>query len=127
MTTRNLAGEDESLGGQAPSHVPQQAGLSQGAGPEAKTTGRHYIPQGRGIPFTTAPLQVLSGDFPHMLVYGPSGAGKKTRIMCLLRELYGSGVEKLRIEHMNFTVSSSRKSECASTAILSVDAVQEKD
>lgn len=54
---------------------------------------------------------VLSGDFPHMLVYGPSGAGKKTRIMCLLRELYGSGVEKLRIEHMNFTTPSKKKIE----------------
>ena len=49
--------------------------------------------------------QVQSSDFPHLLVYGPSGAGKKTRIMCILRELYGSGVEKLRIEHMTFTVS----------------------
>ena len=48
--------------------------------------------------------QVQSSDFPHLLVYGPSGAGKKTRIMCILRELYGSGVEKLRIEHMTFTV-----------------------
>jgi replication factor C subunit 3/5 len=38
------------------------------------------------------------------MVYGPSGAGKKTRIMCILRELYGSGVEKLKIEQHTFTV-----------------------
>ena len=48
--------------------------------------------------------QVQSGDFPHLLFYGPSGSGKKTRIMALLRELYGAGVEKLRVEHQNFEV-----------------------
>jgi len=49
-------------------------------------------------------FQVQCGDFPHLLVYGPSGGGKKTRIMCLLRELYGAGVEKLRIEHQTIVV-----------------------
>lgn len=51
------------------------------------------------------------GDFPHLLFYGPSGAGKKTRIMCLLRELYGPGAERLRSEIMTFTTPSNRKVE----------------
>ncbi|XP_039278115.1 replication factor C subunit 3 [Nilaparvata lugens] len=54
---------------------------------------------------------VQQGDFPHLLFYGPSGAGKKTRIMALLRELYGSGVERLRMEHMNFQTPSNKKIE----------------
>ncbi|XP_006628231.2 replication factor C subunit 3 [Lepisosteus oculatus] len=54
---------------------------------------------------------VQGGDFPHLMVYGPSGAGKKTRIMCLLRELYGAGVEKLRIEHQCITAPSKKKIE----------------
>lgn len=41
-------------------------------------------------------LKAASGDFPHMLFYGPSGAGKKTRITCTLRQLFGGGVEKVR-------------------------------
>ncbi|XP_047498349.1 replication factor C subunit 3-like [Penaeus chinensis] len=59
---------------------------------------------------------VEGGDFPHLLVYGPSGAGKKTRIMCLLRELYGPGVEKLRIEHQNFQTPSKKKLEIVTIA-----------
>ncbi|XP_008590496.1 PREDICTED: replication factor C subunit 3 [Galeopterus variegatus] len=59
---------------------------------------------------------VQCGDFPHLLVYGPSGAGKKTRIMCILRELYGVGVEKLRIEHQTITTPSKKKIEMSTIA-----------
>ncbi|ELU01384.1 hypothetical protein CAPTEDRAFT_181059 [Capitella teleta] len=59
---------------------------------------------------------VQCGDFPHLLVYGPSGAGKKTRIMCILRELYGIGVEKTRIEHQTFVTPSKKKLEISTVA-----------
>lgn len=52
-----------------------------------------------------------SGDFPHLLVYGPSGAGKKTRIVTTLRELYGPGVEKIKIDSRIFQTTSNRKLE----------------
>jgi hypothetical protein len=54
--------------------------------------------------FSTLILKVQQGDFPHLLIYGPPGAGKKTRIMCILKELYGNGVDKLRMESMQFEV-----------------------
>ena len=38
------------------------------------------------------------GDIPHLLFYGPNGAGKKTRIVALLRSLFGPGAEKQRLE-----------------------------
>ncbi|ORX97418.1 replication factor C subunit 3 [Basidiobolus meristosporus CBS 931.73] len=52
-----------------------------------------------------------SGDFPHLLVYGPSGAGKKTRIISVLRELYGPAVEKLKVDQRTFQTPSGRKLE----------------
>lgn len=48
--------------------------------------------------------QVQKRDFPHLLVHGPSGAGKKTRILCILKELYGVATERLKIENMQFEV-----------------------
>lgn len=59
---------------------------------------------------------VKNGDFPHLIVHGPPGAGKKTRVMCLLRELYGGGVDKLRIEHQHFETPSHRKLEVLTVA-----------
>ncbi|RKF56883.1 Replication factor C subunit 5 [Golovinomyces cichoracearum] len=52
-----------------------------------------------------------SSDFPHLLVYGPSGAGKKTRIIATLKELYGPGVEKIKIDSRVFQTTSNRKLE----------------
>lgn len=59
---------------------------------------------------------VKDGDFPHLMVHGPPGAGKKTRIMCLLRELYGAGVERLRIEKHHFNTPSNKKIELSALA-----------
>jgi replication factor C subunit 3/5 len=44
-------------------------------------------------------------------VYGPSGAGKKTRIVATLKELYGPGVEKIKIDARVFQTTSNRKLE----------------
>lgn len=46
-----------------------------------------------------------------MLFYGPSGAGKKTRVLATLRALYGAGAEKIKIDARVFTTSSNRKLE----------------
>ena len=62
-------------------------------------------------PDTTARLKSLSEDpesLPHLLFYGPSGAGKKTRIACLLKEIFGTGAERLRLDKRTFKTPSNK-------------------
>jgi len=49
-------------------------------------------------------LMAQSEDFPHCLFYGPSGAGKKTRIYGLLRALYGPTVSNVKATQRNFQI-----------------------
>ncbi|KAG9452043.1 hypothetical protein H6P81_004947 [Aristolochia fimbriata] len=42
---------------------------------------------------------VSEQDFPHLLFYGPPGSGKKTLIMGLLKQMFGPGADKVKIEN----------------------------
>lgn len=47
-------------------------------------------------------LSQAKADLPNLLFYGPSGAGKKTRVNALLRSIYGNGVDKIKLERRVF-------------------------
>jgi replication factor C subunit 3/5 len=49
-----------------------------------------------------------SGDMPHLLFYGPSGSGKKTRVMALLHRIYGQNVFSIKLEHKSMQVTDSK-------------------
>jgi replication factor C subunit 3/5 len=51
-----------------------------------------------------------------MLFYGPSGSGKKTRVMAMLRAIYGPGAERVRLEHRPFKTPSGRAIEMTTVA-----------
>lgn len=64
--------------------------------------------------------QVSDGDCPHVLFYGPSGAGKKTLVLALLREIYGPGVERVKVEAKEWKVDAgSRKVDIELTLVTS--------
>ncbi|RWS16414.1 replication factor C subunit 3-like protein [Dinothrombium tinctorium] len=52
---------------------------------------------------------IESNDFPNILIYGPLGSGKKTRIACILRQLYGVAASKTKIELKSIAVNASKK------------------
>ena len=36
-----------------------------------------------------------NSEFPHLIFYGPVGAGKKTRVHCFLSKVYDEGIYKM--------------------------------
>lgn len=53
-----------------------------------------------------------------MIFYGPSGSGKKARVMALLREMFGTTVFRTKLEQLQFMTPSRRKVQitaCGST------------
>lgn len=48
-----------------------------------------------------------SVDFPHMIIYGADGVGKKTRIKALLTKIFGAGVQKVQRLNKELKVNSS--------------------
>lgn len=54
---------------------------------------------------------VKAGDFPNLFVVGPAGAGKKTRIDLILKEIYGPSAQKVHIQNETFETASRRKIE----------------
>lgn len=63
--------------------------------------------------------QASKNDISHILFTGPSGAGKKTRVAALLREIFGRGVANIRTEKK--TVGASADSAGGGAASKGVD------
>lgn len=52
--------------------------------------------------------QVACNDLPHMIIGGPDGCGKKSRIMACLNQVYGESVHKMRIQHREYKLPSKK-------------------
>lgn len=44
------------------------------------------------------------GELPHLLFYGPSGGGKRSRILATLREVFGDRVDRVCAYDLAFTL-----------------------
>ena len=64
-------------------------------------------------------LLVQQGDCPHLFFYGPSGAGKKTLVLALLREIYGPGAEKIKLENKTWKIKQGERNIDVELAMMS--------
>jgi replication factor C subunit 3/5 len=73
-------------------------------------------------PVLTAQLRRVASthDMPHLLLYGPDGGGKKTRVTCILRHLYGPLATHLSVDEKTFEyVTPSKRDEIKVTVVAS--------
>ncbi|XP_071909944.1 replication factor C subunit 3 [Coffea arabica] len=68
---------------------------------------------------------VTEQDCPHLLFYGPSGSGKKTLIMALLRQMFGPSADKVKVENKTWKVEAgTRTLDIELTTLLSTHHVE---
>lgn len=59
-------------------------------------------------------------DFPHILLYGPAGSGKRTLVHAMVREVFGPESDKVRVENRPWQIElPSRKLEIELTTVTS--------
>lgn len=63
--------------------------------PETSSVLKDLVPGSAQTASFTTVQQAANADFPHVLLYGPSGAGKMTRIRLLLQEVFDSSISKV--------------------------------
>ncbi|KAJ1702632.1 hypothetical protein LUZ63_002411 [Rhynchospora breviuscula] len=62
---------------------------------------------------------VTEQDCPHLLFYGPSGSGKKTLIMALIRQMFGASADKVKLENKMWKVDAGSRTIELELAMLS--------